>query len=121
LSRGWSALAAAVVAVLVLTPATAAHSLLLESSPAAGATLTAPPRQLTLRFNNRIEKRLSQISIVDERGAPQPLAITVAGGAAERLTAGVPALAPGAYRVEWHVLSTDGHIVSGSFGFRLVP
>lgn len=121
MSRGWSTLAAAVVAVLVLAPAAPAHSLLLESSPAAGAVLTAPPRRLTLRFNNRIEKRLSRISVVDERGALQPLAITVADGAAERLTAGVPPLAPGAYRVDWHVLSTDGHIVSGSFGFRLAP
>ena len=110
---------AAVAAILLVTPAAIAHSLLLESSPPAQATLTAPPPQLTLRFNNRIEKRLSRITLVDERGTSQALVIAVADGAADRLTAAVPPLAPGAYRVEWHVLSTDGHVVSGSFGFRL--
>lgn len=110
---------AAVAAVLLVTSPAVAHSLLLESSPAAEATLTTPPPQLTLRFNNRIEKRLSRINLLDERGVPLALTIAVADGGADRLTAAVPPLAPGAYRVEWHVLSTDGHVVSGSFGFRL--
>jgi methionine-rich copper-binding protein CopC len=110
---------AVVAAVLLVSSPAIAHSLLLESSPAADATLTAPPARLTLRFNNRIEKRLSRIAILDEHGTPQALAIAVADGGADRLTASLPPLAPGAYRVEWHVLSTDGHVVSGGFGFRL--
>ena len=110
---------AALVGVLGLTAPAAAHSLLLESSPPAEAILSTSPSQLTLRFNNRIEKRLSRITVVDERGTAHALAITAAAGGADRLTAAVPALGPGAYRVEWHVLSIDGHVVSGSFGFRL--
>ena len=110
---------AAVAAVLLIASPAVAHSLLLESSPAAEATITTPPPQLTLRFNNRIEKRLSRINLLDERGTPQALTIVVADGGADRLTAAVPPLEPGAYRVEWHVLSTDGHVVSGSFRFRL--
>ena len=110
---------AAVTAVLLITSPAVAHSLLLESSPAAEATITTLPPQITLRFNNRIEKRLSRINLLDERGRPQPLTIVVADDGADRLTAAVPPLQPGAYRVEWHVLSTDGHVVSGSFRFRL--
>lgn len=113
------ALLAAAAAVLLVSSPAVAHSLLLESSPAADATLTTTPAQLSLRFNNRIEKRLSRITLLDERGTPQALTIAVADGGADRLTAAVPPLAPGAYRVEWHVLSTDGHVVSGGFGFRL--
>jgi methionine-rich copper-binding protein CopC len=109
---------AALVTVGAIASSAAAHSLLLESSPGADTTLTTPPAQLTLRFNNRIEKRLSRITVLDEGGTARALAIAVDGGA-DRLTAPVPALAPGAYRVEWHVLSTDGHVVSGAFGFRL--
>ena len=45
----------------------------------------------------------------------------VSDGAADRLSATVPTLTPGAWRVEWQVLSTDGHIVSGNFSFRVVP
>jgi methionine-rich copper-binding protein CopC len=112
---------AAFLGVLVVAAPAAAHSLLLESVPAAGATLSAPPAQLMLRFNNRVEKALSRLRLIDERGAEQPLAIAVAGGPADRLTAPVPALAPGRWRVEWQVLSTDGHVVSGRFDFTVRP
>ncbi|MEK7715819.1 MAG: copper resistance protein CopC, partial [candidate division NC10 bacterium] len=52
--------------VLLLAPASpaAAHSLLLESSPAPGSTVAAPA-QLMVRFNNRIEKALSRLRLVD--------------------------------------------------------
>ena len=43
----------------------------------------------------------------------------LADGPADRLTAAVPSLDPGAWRVEWRVLSTDGHVVSGRFSFRV--
>jgi copper resistance protein C len=110
-------------AVLALSaPAGAAgHSLLLESSPAAGATLSEAPPQISLRFNNRIEKSLSSIRVLDERGAPRPVTMLAGEGAADRLIATVSALAPGAWRVEWQVLSTDGHIVNGRFSFRVAP
>jgi methionine-rich copper-binding protein CopC len=108
--------------VLLLAPASpaAAHSLLLESSPAPGSTVAAPA-QLMVRFNNRIEKALSRLRLVDERGDAQRLSTPVADGPADRLTVALPPLAPGAYRVEWQVLSTDGHIVSGRFSFRVAP
>ncbi len=112
---------AAVVLVLLLSAGTEAHSLLLESSPAAGATLSEGPPQISLRFNNRIEKRLSTLRVLDERGAPRPVTMLVGDGAADRLSATVPALTPGAWRVEWQVLSTDGHIVNGHFSFRVAP
>ena len=113
-----------VAAALVLagwTPA-AAHSLLLASSPAANAVLTASPPYVALRFNNRIEKRLSRVRLVDERGT---VASAPTGRAddevAESLLAVVPPLAPGVWRVEWQVFSTDGHVVTGSYQFRLAP
>jgi copper resistance protein C len=106
---------------LALTGSAAAHSLLLESSPAAGATLASTPGQLVLRFNNRIEKSLSRVRLLDDRGGAQPLVIQVGAGSAERVIATMPSLTPGAWRVEWQVLSTDGHVVSGRFDFRVAP
>jgi methionine-rich copper-binding protein CopC len=47
--------------------------------------------------------------------------VTVDARAADRLTASVPPLAPGRWRVEWQVLSVDGHVVTGRFEFRLAP
>jgi methionine-rich copper-binding protein CopC len=120
LISSWRWLPAASLLLAAAGPATA-HSLLLESAPASGATLTTPPRELTLRFNNRIEKSLSRVRVLDERGAGQTLAVAVDTGAADRLTASVPPLAPGRWRVEWQVLSMDGHVVAGRFEFRLAP
>jgi len=105
----------------LLAASASAHSLLLESSPAAGATLDEGPPQISLRFNNRIEKKLSRVRVLDERGAERPVIVLVSDGPADRLIASMPALAPGAWRVEWRVLSTDGHIVSGGFSFRVAP
>jgi copper resistance protein C len=120
--RATAGLVGAGVLGLLLAVGAAAHSLLLEAAPAAGATLNAPPPQISLRFNNRIEKKLSTIRVLDERGAPRPVTVLVGDGGADRLIATVPAaLAPGAWRVEWQVLSTDGHIVSGGYSFRVAP
>ena len=103
--------------VLVASSA-AAHSLLLESSPPANSMLDASPAELRLRFNNRIEKRLSRVRLVDERGAARDLPVAE-DGAADWLTARMSGVAPGRYRVEWQVLSTDGHVVTGRFNFTL--
>ncbi len=96
-----------------------AHSLLLESSPAAEAAVP-PPARVTLRFNNRIEKKLSQLRVVPPQGEAQNLAVALDGPANE-LAAPFPPLGPGHYRIEWRVLSIDGHVVNGRFAFRISP
>jgi methionine-rich copper-binding protein CopC len=111
-------------AALVLVPVVPAraHSLLLWSAPPSNAVLKTSPAYVVLRFNNRIEKRLSRVTLVDDRGAKAAApTVTADDQTAETLTAAVPPLAPGAWRVEWQVFSTDGHVVSGSYGFRLAP
>ena len=75
---------------------------------------------MVLRFNNRIEKKLSRVRLVGAAGETLDLAVAVTGRA-DTLKAGVPVLSPGPWRVEWQVLSTDGHVVSGVFSFRLAP
>ena len=110
-----------VAAVLASAAPAAAHSLLLDSEPKADATLAASPTRLLLRFNNRIEKRLSRVRLLDERGTGRALTVAVDDQTVDRLIADVPALGPGLYRVEWQVLSTDGHVVSGFFKFRVAP
>jgi copper resistance protein C len=112
---------ATLVALLSVVPASA-HSLLLGSTPAPDSIVTVSPPFISLKFNNRIEKRLSHVRLVDERGAvAAALVATRAEDAADSVVAKVPPLAPGAWRVEWQVFSTDGHVVSGTYGFRLAP
>ena len=107
------------VLALVLAPAAHAHSLLLASVPKADAVVSGAPA-VTLRFNNRIEKKLSQIRLVPPRGEAQPLTVRT-DGAVDALEAPLPGLAAGRYRVDWRVLSTDGHVVSGTFAFSVSP
>jgi copper resistance protein C len=106
--------------VLSTTGAVAAHPLLLGSSPAADAVVTAPPSRVALRFNNRIETRLSRVGLVDESGRRRALTI-VPADTPDQLIADAPALTPGRYRVEWQVLSADGHVLGGRFAFRVAP
>jgi methionine-rich copper-binding protein CopC len=114
-------LAAALCATLLLAAvAVGAHSLLVESSPSAGASVQTPS-QLMLRFNNRIEKALSRLRLVDGAGVALPVTVAVGEGDVDRLVAGLPPLAPGPYRVEWQVLSADGHVVGGRFTFTVLP
>lgn len=114
-----SALIVGALALTAVGPASA-HSLLLGSSPAAGAVGAAPAR-VRLTFNNRIEKALSRVRLVDERGGERVLDIRTLDGHADTLAASLPSLPPGPYRVDWQVLSIDGHLVRGSFSFRVLP
>jgi methionine-rich copper-binding protein CopC len=109
---------APLLAFLLCAAPASGHSLLLESSPPTNGTVTGAPSELSLRFNNRIEKRLSRVRLVNERGEAHDLTVAH-DGPADRLTAPLAAGEPGRYRVEWQVLSTDGHVVSGRFTFTV--
>ena len=109
----------AAVFALVLPSEVHAHSLLLASVPKADAVVSGAPA-VTLRFNNRIEKKLSRIRLVSPRDEAQALAVR-SDGAVDALEAPLPPLAAGRYRVDWRVLSTDGHVVSGTFAFSVSP
>lgn len=98
--------------------AAVAHSLLLDASPAPDAVLAIPPDRVTLRFNNRIEKKLSRLTLVSERGQAQALTPT-GEGPPDQLGAPLPALGPGRWRLDWYVLSTDGHLVNGGYFFHV--
>lgn len=111
-------------ALLVLGAATlaSAHALLLDSTPKADTAVSAPPR-LILRFNGRIEPRLSSVTLI---GGPRRtrfllLKNEAAAEQPDMLIYGLPPLEPGNYRVEWKTLSVDGHLTNGIWKFDVVP
>lgn len=107
-------------AVLCLAPGlSSAHSILIESTPKHGATLTAAPQSLLLRFNAKIEPTLTKVSLMDSRNHRMPLEIH-SDSTVDRIVARMPPLEPGVYTVVYKVLATDGHITQGSIRFTLL-
>lgn len=95
-----------------------AHALVVESEPAAGARLTAPPARLRVRFNSRIDGGRSRLSLHGADGAafsviPEPPSDPTV------LAAPCPPLAAGAWRLRWQVLAVDGHITRGDIAFQV--
>jgi len=116
--RAFGALAIA-IALFGAAEHAAAHALLVEAIPAEAATLETSPPQLVLRFNSRIEHKLSRATLsLGEDGEPRALTVD-AGAAPDRFVATLPPLAPGSYVVDWQVLSVDGHRVAGKLRFQI--
>jgi methionine-rich copper-binding protein CopC len=109
-------------AVVALAPGAAgAHAIILESEPAAGAKLAEPPARIYLRFNSKIEKRLSHVTLTAAEGQPVPLPVAVDGSEKpDRMMLPLGSLRPGAYVVRYKVLAVDGHITEGALRFTVL-
>ena len=113
------ALAAALLAVVATAPTALAHALPQSSDPAAGATLASGPPQVTIRFGEPPDPKLSSIKVLDTSGAPVTAGPTVVvAGQPEQLSVPLGPLSPGWYTVTWRTVSAvDGHTAAGSFAF----
>ena len=101
--------------------AAAAHAIILESEPAAGAKLVEPPARIYLRFNSKLEKRLSHVTLMGADGRPVPMAVKADGSEkADRIVLPLGRLRPGDYRIRYKVLAADGHITEGALRFTVL-
>ena len=117
--RSATAAVIAVAAVMIFHAAAIAHVALLASQPAANSVLPASPPSLRLEFSEPVEPAVAHLSIVETAGRAIPLTPANDPHDAYVIVATVPTLAPGGYRVQWHVVSEDGHPVGGSFTFTV--
>ena len=118
------ALAAALVSLALLAAAprpAEAHALVLESSPRADEVLPSSPGRILLRFNSRLEKGLSMVTLTGPTGRPILLPVAAADPSPNHLVVPVPPLEPGRYVVRWKVLSADGHVTERAFRFTVAP
>ena len=95
-----------------------AHSELRRSVPAASAVLEQPPDRIELYFNERVQLTALRLHRVggDEIALPRR---SIRPASSE--TIALPALASGEYRVEWRIISADGHPAGGAIPFRIEP
>ncbi len=93
-----------------------AHAILMASTPPAGATLPPGPQDFTLKFNIRLDRARSRLTLVrpGDHESVLPLADTK-----DDVLATHAVLAPGAHVLRWQVLAIDGHITRGEVRFTV--
>jgi copper resistance protein C len=94
------------------------HAILKESNPAANGTVKGPDVPVTLKYNVRIDPKLSKIQLLHPDNSTTDLAIG-AQSSPDTLNSKATGLTPGAYRIRWQVLAPDGHITRGEVPFTV--
>jgi methionine-rich copper-binding protein CopC len=110
------AIAAIALALSAGATTAEAHARLDHASPAVGSTVSASPGQVTLFFTEALEPKFSGAEVHNSAGARVDAGSSASGNT---LHVSVKSLSPGAYTVNWHVLSVDTHKTQGSFSFRV--
>jgi len=105
-------------AALAILPS-AKHATLVSSEPAANSHLASPPTRVRLVYSEPIEGKLAKVTIVPATAAPMVLRAGADPRDVHAVIAPVDALGPGSYKVEWRVVSADGHPVDGTFSFTV--
>ena len=96
------------------------HATLLSSEPAKGSTVASSPPRIYLVFSEEVEPSLGRIRLVGPDGGI--VALEVAGDPRNASALVAPVRTPlgaGRWRVEWRVVSEDGHPIDGDFTFRV--
>ena len=116
LISGVSAFLAAIVTVM---PVASAHSFPQEETPSAGQRLSAPPSEVTIKFDAPIEKVFAKLEVLDTDGKPETTGPPQVDASALTLSVKVAALKPGDYTVKWGVVCIDSHHTEGSYVFTV--
>ena len=97
-----------------------AHAFLDHASPAVGSTVHAPPGEIRLWVTQSLEPAFSKARVLDASGKQVDAGDSRVDAAdATLVVVTLPSLAPGAYRVEWRVVSVDTHVSEGDFTFDI--
>jgi copper transport protein len=103
------------------TPIASAHALLVRSDPAADAVLAGPPQQIRMWFSEDLNPLTSRAVVVNTTNVEvDDKNSHVNAQDLREMDVGVQPLPAGTYVVDWRTQSAeDGHIVGGSFIFRI--
>jgi len=92
-----------------------AHDVLASTTPAAGATVRVLPDEVVLHFEEPAQALGTVVVVRGPAGdATAGRAELIDSDVVQPLRSGSP---PGAYTVDWRVVSADGHVVQGRFTF----
>lgn len=111
-----SGLFLAMLVTVFATPAWA-HAVLMESKPKATSSVKGPDVPLWLRYNVRVDGKRSRLQLIAPDGSATTVPIRQT--APDILQSHATGLKPGAYKLEWRVLASDGHMSSGEVDFTV--
>lgn len=97
-----------------------AHDALLKSVPADGQTVERAPDAVLLTFTEAPLETGAQVVVTGPDGAQVEVGELAFDAAAAGVSAALPTdVAGGTYTVAWHVVSSDGHPIEGSFSYAV--
>ncbi|MCV7099219.1 copper resistance CopC family protein, partial [Mycobacterium palustre] len=99
-------------------PVASAHAARVSAEPADNATVATGPQRVSATFNERLQTTFAAMTVVGPDGNVWSTGDPTVQGAV--VGVGLRPLGPaGTYTVNYRVTSADGHVVSGSWSFRL--
>jgi len=111
-------LVAVAALVIVAWPAPAfAHNQLVDSDPADGESLETGPEQVELTFLASLDPDGAELTVTGPDGASAVAGAPEVDGTS--ITIPVEAVRAGEYEITYEVLSSDGHVVTGTLGFTV--
>jgi hypothetical protein len=106
------------VAAMAGAGVASAHATRVATDPADNADLSTTPAQVSATFNEKLQPQFAAMTVVGPDGNLWSTGDPKVDGAV--VSVGLRPLGPsGAYTVNYRVTSADGHVVSGSWSFRL--
>jgi methionine-rich copper-binding protein CopC len=98
--------------------AASAHATRVATDPVANTELSQAPQKVSATFNEALQPQFAAMTVVGPDGNLWSTGDPRVDGAV--VSVGVRPLGPsGTYTVNYRVTSADGHVVSGSWSFRL--
>jgi copper resistance protein C len=98
--------------------AASAHATRIATDPVENTELSQAPQKVSATFNETLQPQFAAMTVVGPDGNLWSTGDPKVDGAV--LSVGVRPLGPsGTYTVNYRVTSADGHVVSGSWSFRL--
>lgn len=120
--EGWRSRLLFAAAACAAAPAAFAHAYLDRTVPEAASTVRGSPAEVKLWFSHALEPAFSTVRVVDRNGRQVDRKDKrIDARETTLLRVSLLPLPPGSYRVIWRVLSADGHVTRGDFGFEVAP
>jgi len=95
-----------------------AHAILMDSTPKINSTVQGPDLDITLRYNVRVDGSRSRVMLLAEDGTLTQLTLAKQAKP-DILQMHASGLKAGAYKLQWNVLASDGHMSKGEVPFTV--